>query len=707
MARLFEKERAQARKKAKELVAKMTLLEKASQLKYNAAQISRLGIPAYNYWNEALHGVARAGTATVFPQPIGMAASFDVRAVKNAGDIIAKEGRAKYNEASKHGDRDIYKGLTFWSPNINIFRDPRWGRGHETYGEDPYLTSRMGVNFVLGIQGEGGVMKAAACAKHFAAHSGPEALRHEFDAKVSMKDLWETYLPAFEALVKEAGVEAVMGAYSRVNGEPTCAHHYLMEEVLRGQWGFQGHYVSDCWALTDFHEHHKVTKNAGESAALAIERGCDLNCGVTYLHLVEAAKAGLIDESLITQSAERMMTVRYMLGLFDGSEYDHIPYEVVACKAHRKAAVDLAREGCVLLKNDYVLPLDLRHIRKLAVIGPNADSRRPLMGNYHGTAPGYVTILEGIRQAAGDDTDIFYSEGCHLFRDRVESLAGRQDRMAEALTAAEHSDAVILCVGLDETLEGEEGDAGNSYASGDKPSLKLPKVQEELIEKVAAAGKPTVVVLMTGSAVDLRMADQTCGAILQAWYPGAEGGSAVADILFGKVSPSGKLPVTFYMSDDDLPDFEDYSMRERTYRYMTKKPLYPFGYGLGYAQIDITEAQLVQQPVLGEDMEIEAVLKNSSEMEGSEVVQVYIKDLESPLAVPNYSLCAFEKICLRPGESGNVRLRISSDALKVVDTDSSKKMDSRHFRLYVGTSQPDERSIELTGKTPVQIDIHF
>ena len=451
MARLFEKERAQARKKAKELVAKMTLLEKASQLKYNAAQISRLGIPAYNYWNEALHGVARAGTATVFPQPIGMAASFDVRAVKNAGDIIAKEGRAKYNEASKHGDRDIYKGLTFWSPNINIFRDPRWGRGHETYGEDPYLTSRMGVNFVLGIQGEGGVMKAAACAKHFAAHSGPEALRHEFDAKVSMKDLWETYLPAFEALVKEAGVEAVMGAYSRVNGEPTCAHHYLMEEVLRGQWGFQGHYVSDCWALTDFHEHHKVTKNAGESAALAIERGCDLNCGVTYLHLVEAAKAGLIDESLITQSAERMMTVRYMLGLFDGSEYDHIPYEVVACKAHRKAAVDLAREGCVLLKNDHVLPLDLRHIRKLAVIGPNADSRRPLMGNYHGTAPGYVTILEGIRQAAGDDTDIFYSEGCHLFKDRVESLAGRQDRMAEALTAAEHSDAVILCVGLDET----------------------------------------------------------------------------------------------------------------------------------------------------------------------------------------------------------------------------------------------------------------
>ena len=707
MARLFEKERAQARKKAKALVAKMTLLEKASQLKYNAAQISRLGIPAYNYWNEALHGVARAGTATVFPQPIGMAASFDVRAVKNAGDIIAKEGRAKYNEASKHGDRDIYKGLTFWSPNINIFRDPRWGRGHETYGEDPYLTSRMGVNFVLGIQGEGGVMKAAACAKHFAAHSGPEALRHEFDAKVSMKDLWETYLPAFEALVKEAGVEAVMGAYSRVNGEPTCAHHYLMEEVLRGQWGFQGHYVSDCWALTDFHEHHKVTKNAGESAALAIERGCDLNCGVTYLHLVEAAKAGLIDESLITQSAERMMTVRYMLGLFDGSEYDHIPYEVVACKAHRKAAVDLAREGCVLLKNDHVLPLDLRHIRKLAVIGPNADSRRPLMGNYHGTAPGYVTILEGIRQAAGDDTDIFYSEGCHLFRDRVESLAGRQDRMAEALTAAEHSDAVILCVGLDETLEGEEGDAGNSYASGDKPSLKLPKVQEELIEKVAAAGKPTVVVLMTGSAVDLRMADQTCGAILQAWYPSAEGGSAVADILFGKVSPSGKLPVTFYMSDDDLPDFEDYSMRERTYRYMTKKPLYPFGYGLGYAQIDITEAQLVQQPVLGEDMEIEAVLKNSSEMEGSEVVQVYIKDLESPLAVPNYSLCAFEKICLRPGESGSVRLRISADAVKAVDTDGSKKIDSRHFRLYVGTSQPDERSIELTGKTPVQIDIHF
>lgn len=707
MARLFEKERGKAREKAKALVAKMTLLEKASQLKYNAAQISRLGIPAYNYWNEALHGVARAGTATVFPQPIGMAASFDVRAVKNAADIIAKEGRAKYNEASKHGDRDIYKGLTFWSPNINIFRDPRWGRGHETYGEDPYLTSRMGVNFVLGLQGEGGVMKAAACAKHFAVHSGPEALRHEFDAKVSMKDLWETYLPAFEALVKEAGVEAVMGAYNRVNGEPACAHHYLMEEVLRGQWGFEGHFVSDCWALADFHEHHKVTKNARESAALAIRRGCDLNCGVTYLHLAEAAKAGLIDESLLTQSAERLMTVRYMLGLFEGSEYDQIPYEVVACKAHRKAAADLARESCVLLKNDHVLPLDLSRIHKLAVIGPNANSRRVLIGNYHGTAPRYVTVLEGIQQAAGDDTEVFYSEGCHLFEDRVEGLAGRQDRLSEALTAAEHSDAVILCVGMDETLEGEEGDAGNAHASGDKLSLRLPKVQEELIEKVAAAGKPTVVVLMTGSAVDLRMADQKCGAILQAWYPGAEGGSAVADILFGKVSPSGKLPVTFYMSDEDLPDFEDYSMRERTYRYMTKQPLYPFGYGLGYAQIDITEAHLVQPPVLGEDMEIEAVLKNSSEMEGSEVVQAYIKDLESPLAVPNGSLCAFEKICLQPGESGRVRMRISADALKAVDTDGSKKMDSSHFRLYVGTSQPDARSIELTGKTPVQIDIRF
>lgn len=363
------KERAQAREKAKELVSKMTLMEKAAQLKYDAAPVERLGVPAYNYWNEALHGVARAGTATMFPQAIAMAAMFDEEEMKKAGDIIATEGRAKYNAYARQEDRDIYKGLTFWSPNVNIFRDPRWGRGHETYGEDPYLSSRLGVKFVEGLQGDGPVMKAAACAKHFAVHSGPEAIRHEFDAQASLKDMWETYLPAFEALVTEADVEAVMGAYNRTNGEPCCGHHYLMEEVLRGKWNFDGHFVSDCWAIRDFHENHKITKNARESAALALKRGCDINCGNTYLHLVAAVEEGLLTEEDITKAAERALTSRFLLGLFEGSEYDAIPYETVECKEHIEEALQTARKSCVLLKNDGVLPLDKKKLKTIGVVG--------------------------------------------------------------------------------------------------------------------------------------------------------------------------------------------------------------------------------------------------------------------------------------------------------------------------------------------------
>ena len=566
------KERAQAREKAKELVSKMTLMEKAAQLKYDAAPVERLGVPAYNYWNEALHGVARAGTATMFPQAIAMAAMFDEEEMKKVGDIIATEGRAKYNAYARQEDRDIYKGLTFWSPNVNIFRDPRWGRGHETYGEDPYLSSRLGVKFVEGLQGDGPVMKAAACAKHFAVHSGPEAVRHEFDAQASLKDMWETYLPAFEALVTEADVEAVMGAYNRTNGEPCCGHHYLMEEVLRGKWNFDGHFVSDCWAIRDFHENHKITKNARESAALALKRGCDINCGNTYLHLVAAVEEGLLTEEDITKAAERALTSRFLLGLFEGSEYDAIPYETVECKEHIEEALQTARKSCVLLKNDGVLPLDKKKLKTIGVVGPNADSRMALIGNYHGTSSRYITVLEGIQDEVGDEVRVLYSQGCHLYKDRVEALGWEQDRIAEAVTVAEHSDVVIVCVGLDETLEGEEGDTGNSDASGDKIDLHLPRVQEELIEKVTETGKPVIVVLMAGSAIDLNYAQENCSGILLAWYPGARGGKAVADLLFGKVSPSGKLPVTFYKDLEDLPEFTDYSMKNRTWK---RKPCIP------------------------------------------------------------------------------------------------------------------------------------
>lgn len=700
----YKNERAEARKKAKELVSKMTLLEKASQLKYDASPVERLGVPTYNYWNEALHGVARAGVATMFPQAIGMAAAFDEDAMEKAGDIIATEGRAKYNEYAKHEDRDIYKGLTFWSPNVNIFRDPRWGRGHETYGEDPYLTSRLGVRFVEGLQGEGSVMKAAACAKHFAVHSGPEAIRHEFDAEATKKDMWETYLPAFEALVTEADVESVMGAYNRTNGEPCCGHKYLMEDVLRGKWNFDGHYVSDCWAIKDFHENHKVTKNARESAALALKRGCDVNCGNTYLHLMAAVEEGLITEEEITKAAERLFTTRFLLGLFEGSEYDDIPYEVVECKEHLEAAVEMARKGCVLLKNDGVLPLDKSKLKTIGVVGPNANSRAALIGNYHGTASRYITVLEGIQDEVDDEVRVLYSEGCHLSKDRVENLAWSQDRISEAVITAEHSDVVIICVGLDETLEGEEGDTGNSDASGDKKDLHLPKVQEELIEKVTAVGKPTIVVLMAGSAIDLSYADGNCNGILQAWYPGARGGKAVADLLFGKVSPSGKLPVTFYRTLEGMPAFTDYSMKNRTYRYMESEALYPFGYGLTYGNVQVKDAKVLNQVTADSDIELEVTVENTGR-DTEEVIQVYIKDMDSPLAVRNYSLCGFQRVEIKEGESQKVTFTISNKAMMVVDEQGERHVDSKHFTLFVGVSQPDSRSKELTGKTPVEVSV--
>lgn len=701
----FKKERAEARKKAKALVANMTLMEKVSQLKYDAAPIPHLGIPAYNFWNEALHGVARAGTATMFPQAIAMAATFDEDAMSTVGDIIATEGRAKYNEYSKHGDRDIYKGLTFWSPNVNIFRDPRWGRGHETYGEDPYLAARMGVRFVEGLQGNGSVMKASACAKHFAVHSGPEDIRHEFDATVTMKDLWETYLPAFEALVKEADVESVMGAYNRTNGEPCCAHPYLMETVLRNQWGFDGHYVSDCGAIKDFHEHHHITQNARESAALALKRGCDINCGNMYLHLLGALEDGLITEEEITTAAERSLTVRYLLGLFEGSEYDHIPYESVESQPHLDMAINMAKKSCVLLKNDGILPLNKSNLKTIGVIGPNANSRAALIGNYHGTASRYITILEGLQDEAGDSVRILYSEGCHLSKEKTEGLAWDQDRLSEAIITAEHSDVVILCVGLDETLEGEEGDEGNCYASGDKKDLHLPKVQEELIQQVTAVGKPVILVLTAGSAIDLSYAENNCNGILMAWYPGARGGKAVADLLFGNTSPSGKLPITLYTDLEGMPEFTDYSMKNRTYRYIEKDALYPFGYGLTYSDVQITDAKITNIVDKNSCIEVEMTLKNRGSINTEEVAQIYIKDLDSSLAVPNYSLCAFQRIFLQAGESKTIKLVIPNSAMNIVDMEGKRYIDSHHFKLYAGISQPDLRSIKLTGTNPVELNL--
>ena len=681
----------------------MILEEKASQLRYDAPAIKRLGIPAYNWWNEALHGVARAGQATVFPQAIGLGATFDTELLGAIADTAATEGRAKYNAYSKEEDRDIYKGLTFWSPNVNIFRDPRWGRGHETYGEDPYLTRKLGVAFVKGLQGNGETMKAAACAKHFAVHSGPEAIRHEFDAIASPKDMEETYLPAFEALTKEANVEGFMGAYNRTNGEPCCGSPTLQKK-LRGDWGFQGYFVSDCWAIKDFHEHHMVTSTPAESAALALNNGCDLNCGNTYLHILKAYEKGLITEDTITESAIRLFTTRYMLGLFEETEYDKIPYSEVESPAHLALSQKAAEESFVLLKNNGILPLQKDKIKTVGIVGPNADSRAALVGNYHGTASRYCTIQEGLQDYLGDNVRVLSSVGCDLFRDRTEHLAFTQDRLAEAKIVAANSDVVILCVGLDETLEGEEGDTGNSYASGDKETLQLPQVQLDLMEAMAESGKPVILCLMAGSDIDLSYAAEHFDAVMVLWYPGAQGGKAAARILFGDVSPSGKLPVTFYETLEELPEFTDYAMKGRTYRYMENKAQFPFGYGLTYGKVTVTDAAVSTNDEAS--VTVQATVTNQGHTATRDVIQIYIKNTDSPLAVRNPELVAFTPVFLNAGETQTISLTISPKAFTVVDENGIRKEDGTHFQIFVGCSQPDERSVELTGVKPVEIEYY-
>ncbi|MBR2561758.1 MAG: glycoside hydrolase family 3 C-terminal domain-containing protein [Eubacterium sp.] len=693
--------REQAKKLAEELVSRMTIEERAGQLRFDAAAIERLGIPAHNWWNEALHGVARGGTATSFPQAIGMAAMFDDAFLEKIADAISTEARAKYNALSAEGDRDIYHGLTMWSPNINIFRDPRWGRGHETYGEDPCLTARMGKAFVRGLQGKGETLKTAACAKHFAVHSGPEALRHSFDAVASEKDMEETYLPAFRALVCEAGVESVMGAYNRTNGEPCCASSKLMH-ILRDEWGFDGYFVSDCWAIRDFHEHHKITSKPTESVTMALKAGYNLNCGCTYEHIMHAYEDGMITDEDITRSAVRVFTTRFMLGeLGDaGSEYDAIPYEMVECAEHLELAHRAALRSCVLLKNSGILPLDPAACGTIGVIGPNANSRAALIGNYHGTASRYVTVLEGIQDLTAGKTRVLYSQGCDLYKDSVEPLAQPDDRIAEAVAVAKRSDTVILVLGLDETLEGEEGDTGNSYYSGDKEDLLLPASQRRLLHKILEVGKPTVVILMAGSAIDLTEAQEKADAILLSWYPGASGGRAVAELLFGKESPSGKLPVTFYKNEAlaEMPDFTDYSMQNRTYRYYRGMPLYPFGYGLSYGKCEVQSLQTDGHTAF-------VHVKNEGGRGTEEVVELYLHDENSPLAPPNPVLCGFQRIRLEAGEEKDVAIPIESDAFTVVDEEGKRIPGSGKWKLYAGFGAPDTRTEELTGLRAASADV--
>lgn len=678
-----------ARQEAITIVNQMTLAEKISQIDFDASAIERLGIPHYNYWNEALHGVARAGVATVFPQAIGLAATFDPELVKEVAEVISIEGRAKYNAYAKQGDRDIYKGLTFWSPNINLFRDPRWGRGQETYGEDPYLTAQIGVAFIKGLQGDGKYLRLAACAKHFAVHSGPEADRHYFNAEVNAKDLNEFYLPQFEAAIKEADVESFMGAYNAINGQPACVNEHLIAETLLGKWGFEGHVVSDYAALEDVHENYHYTQTAAETMALAMKIGTNLCAGKISDALFEAVGKGLVTETEITESVIKLYTTRVRLGMFaDDNVYDEIPYEVNASAAHEALSLKVAAKSMVLLKNDVFLPLTISELSSVAVIGPTARNIGALEGNYAGTANHYETFVSGMQTALKGTARVTYALGCHLYADHAESSLSRaNERESEAIIAAEQADLAVLCLGLDPSIEGEQGDAGNVYGSGDKPNLSLPGQQKRLLEKVLATGTPVVVVLTAGSALSLDGLEMHEGikAIIHAWYPGPHGGTALANILLGQVNPSGKLPVTFYKDTQGLPDFSDYSMAERTYQNTTLDVLYPFGFGLTYGQAKVTGLQL-------DDLTLTVTVANESDFEIEEVLQVYAA-IDSDLAPKNHKLVAFQRLSLPKQTVLTCQIELEPDRFKVVNTAGDWVIDGSRVILSVGFGQPDATTL--------------
>jgi beta-glucosidase len=846
--------------RAKDLVARMTVEEKVSQLTNDAAAIPRLEVPAYNWWNECLHGVARAGVATVFPQAIGMAASFDPKLMHEVANAISDEGRAKHHEFVRRGKRGIYQGLTFWSPNINIFRDPRWGRGQETYGEDPYLTGRMGVEFVKGIQGDDPrYYKAIATAKHYAVHSGPEPERHEFDVHPSERDLFETYLPAFRDLVEEAHVASVMGAYNRVNGESASASPRLLGDILRKDWGFGGYVVSDCGAIDDIHARHKIVATPEAAAALGVQKGCDLECGSVYKKLGAALQQGLLTEKDIDVAVQRLMLARLKLGMFDPPErvrYARTPYSVNDSPEHDRLSRRMAQESIVLLKNTGVLPLR-KDLGTLAVIGPNADEVQTLLGNYFGTPSKPVTALAGIRAAVSPRTKVIYARGADLVEGRQDPRAvpaidsaflrpdasssqpglkgeyfkGRElegapvltrvdakvdfrwDRGAptdtlvargelaadqalgpddysirwtgrlvppvsgryeisvagddgfrlfvdgapvieewntnsrakaksafvalekgkaheirleyfeairdaevrlswrlpeakapfdEALDAAKAADAVVFVGGLTADVEGEEMKVPYpGFAGGDRTDLILPASQQKLLEAIHATGKPVVLVLMTGSALAVNWADHNVPAIVLAWYPGQQGGNAIADVLFGDVDPGGRLPVTFYKSVEQLPPFSDYAMEGRTYRYFRGEALYPFGHGRSYTRFEYSGLRLDKPHLAANDaLEATVTVKNVGERDGDEVVQLYVRDPESPLKMPIRSLRGFERVSLKRGEARAVRFRLSP-AKDFAYYDADQKayaVEPGDFEIQLGASSQD---IRLTSRVRV------
>ena len=679
------------------LVSEMTLEEKAGQLRYDAPAIPRLGIPAYNWWSECLHGVARNGRATVFPQAIGMAATFDTDLIYRVASAIADEGRAKYNITSAKGYRDIYQGLTFWTPNVNIFRDPRWGRGQETYGEDPFLTSQIGVAFVKGLQGDHPkYVKAAACAKHYAVHNGPEALRHEFDAVVSKQDLWDTYLPAFQALVVDAKVEGVMGAYNRTNGDPMNAHQYLMKDVLRERWGFDGYYVTDCWALVDFYRGHNVVGTPEEAAAMALKHGANLNCGSTYQSILSSVEQGFTTEEDIDHNLRELLGTRFRLGLFDPPgtvPFDKIGAEVIRSEKHVKLAHETAVKSIVLLKNEnQTLPLS-KDLQKIFVTGPTATHMQALLANYYGVSEDMKTILEGIVGEVGPSTSVMYRQGALLDRPNVNP---RDWFSGEAA----NSDVTIACLGISQLIEGEEGESIASPHLGDRVDIGLPASQVEFLRVLHEKAQKLVVVLTAGSAIAIPEVYDMADAILYIWYPGEQGGAAVADVLFGDEVPSGRLPVSFVKSVEDLPPYEDYNMIGRTYRFMEKEALFPFGFGLSYTTFEYNDLKFSSERIKrGESLSASISLINTGSFEAEEVVQLYITDVESSTRVPNHALKGFQRVILKPGESKEVSFEVTPDLMEIVNDEGERIIEKGEFKVLIGGSSPSPRN-PILGAAP-------
>ena len=687
--------------RAADLVRRLSLAEKVQQMRNDAPAIPRLGIPAYNYWSECLHGVGRAGVATVFPQAIGMAATWDVPLIHDVADAIATEARAKHHEYTRAHDGDSvrYYGLNFWTPNINIFRDPRWGRGQETYGEDPFLTARLAVAFIRGLQGDDPkYVKAWACAKHFAVHSGPEADRHQFNVEPSERDLYETYLPQFEAAVREGHVGAVMGAYNRVNGEPACSNPFLLTDLLRHEWGFTGHVVSDCGAIYDIFANHKTVESSVEAAARAVKAGCDLCCGTDYNSLTRAMKMGLISDKEINTALGRLLEARFRLGLFDPTNrvpYAQIPASENNTPEHAALALRVARESIVLLKNDGVLPLDPAKIKRIAVIGTNATDVAMLLGNYNGTPSDPVTILDGIEGIAGTNITVAYEPGCPLAPGPDDTDKPGAEMLANAVAAARTADVVIYVGGISPQLEGEEMAVDyDGFSGGDRTRIELPAVQTDLLKALQATGKPVVFVNCSGSALAMPWEADHLNAIVQAWYPGEAGGCAVAEVLFGDVNPAGRLPITCYRSTEDLPPFADYSMSNRTYRYFTGRPLFAFGHGLSYTRFEYHNAALnVTNVSANSIVQLTCGITNTGARDGDEVVQVYFRHLKSALTQPRLALCGFQRVHVSTGNTARVTMEIPVERFRYWDTVKKRySVEPGDYELLLGAASDDIRS---------------